>query len=105
MGQEVCQIPPLLTFMPKVSKLLAHSIGRTEVTLNKAHVVLPIIENMLKFSEEVVLESDMVSPIKLQRLDEISTRVSSRTRIRGTDVTKLVNMLQDANEQQQPTSW
>ena len=86
-------------------KLLPHSLGRIEVTLNKAYIVLPITENVLRFSEEVVLQSDMVSPIKLQRLDEISTRVSSRTRIRGTDVTKLVNMLQDANEQQQPTSW
>jgi len=86
-------------------KLLPHSLGRTEITLNKAHIVFPIIENMLKVSEEVVLQSDLVSTINLQRLDEISTRVTSRTQIQGTDVTKLVNMLQDAKEQQQPTSW
>ena len=47
-------------------KLLPHSIGRTEVTLNKAHIVLPIIENVLTFTEEVVLLSESPSPINLQ---------------------------------------
>ena len=62
------------------------------------------IGNVLTFAEESVLQSDLPLPINLQRLDEISTRVTSRTQIQGTDVTKLVNMLQDAKEQRQPTS-
>ena len=86
-------------------KLLPHSIGRTEVKLNKAHVVLPIIENVLKFAEESVLQSDLSSAINLQSLNEISTRVASRTQIQGTDVTKLVNILQDVKEQQLQTPW
>ena len=86
-------------------KLLPHSIGGTEVTLNNAHIVLPIIENVLKFSEEVVLQSETPSPIYLQRLNEISTQVASRTWMQGTDVTKLVSVLQEVKGEQQQTSW
>jgi hypothetical protein len=30
-------------------KLLPHSLGKTEVQLNRAHIVLPILENVLQF--------------------------------------------------------
>jgi hypothetical protein len=33
-------------------KLLPHSLGRTTVTLNKAHIVLANIDNLLNLKEE-----------------------------------------------------
>jgi len=64
----------------------------------KAHIVLPIIENMLTFAEEVVLQSELPLPIDLQHLNEISTRTASRTWMQGTDVTRLVSVLQDSKD-------
>jgi len=58
-------------------KFLPHSLGKTTATLNKTHIVLPINENILKVSEETVLQSDNPSSVNLQRLDEILVRVFS----------------------------
>ena len=80
-------------------KLLPHSIGKTEVEINRAHIVLPIIENVLTFSEEVVLQCEPSAPIDLQHLNEISTRTASKTWIQGTDATKLVNVLRESEQQ------
>jgi hypothetical protein len=86
--------------------LLPHSLGKTEVTLNRAHIVLPILENVLQFSETVMLQPNMVSPINLQRLDGISMQISSRNHMRGTEVTRLINTLLDADDgQKQQVSW
>jgi len=52
-----------------------------------------------------VLQSETPSPIYLQRLNEISTQVASRTWMQGTDVTKLVSVLQEVKGEQQQTSW
>ena len=86
-------------------KLLPHSIGRTEITLKKAHIVLLIIENVLTFNEEVVLQSEPGLPINLQHLNEISTRTASRTWMQGTDVTRLVDAIQDHKDGRQQTYW
>ena len=55
-------------------KLLPHSLGKTIIHLAKAHIVLPNIERILNFSEESLLQSDMVQPIDLQRIDRILER-------------------------------
>ena len=39
-------------------KLLPHSLGKTTVNLVKTHIALPNIENIVKFSEEGVLQMD-----------------------------------------------
>jgi len=76
-------------------KLLLHSLGKRTVTLTKTHTVLPIVENISKSSEEVVLQAEVTSSVASQRLDEISTRVTSRSHTRGAEITKVVNTLQD----------
>lgn len=87
-------------------KLLPHSLGKTTVTLNRAHIVLPIIDNLLKFSEEAVLQSGTTfSSMDFQRLDEISTRVASRIQMRGTEVTRMVSAIRSADVQPQFVSW
>jgi hypothetical protein len=86
-------------------KLHPHSIGRTTVNLAKAHVVLPNIENVLKFSEEVVLQPNAASAVNLQRLEAIASRVTSRNQLRGTDVARMVDALTMDGTDGQPRSW
>jgi len=86
-------------------KLLPHSVGKTTVSLTKTHIVLPIVENILQSSEEIVLQPDMTSSVTSQRLDEILTRATSRRHLRGAEVTRVVNTLLDEDVPQQPTSW
>ena len=47
----------------------------------------------------------MISPVNLQRLGEISNRVTSRSHARGAEVTKVVNVLRDTDTHRQPVSW
>ena len=86
-------------------KLLPHSLGKTTVSLNKAHIVLPVIETMLTFTEEVVLQSNPSSSVNLQRLDEISARVTSRSQMKGAEVARIVSIFQDADVPQHTISW
>jgi len=67
--------------------------------------VLPIIDNILTFSEEAVLQFKPSSSVTLQRLDEISARVASRSQMRGVEVAKLVTVFQDADVPQQTVPW
>jgi hypothetical protein len=73
-------------------KLLPHS-GRTTVTLSKAHIVLPNVENILHVSEENMLQPNIDQPTHLERLDEILERATSRSLARGLDVNKILNTL------------
>jgi hypothetical protein len=52
-------------------KLLPHSLGRTTINLTRAHIVLPNVDNILNFSEENLLQSDMIQPVDLQQIDGI----------------------------------
>ena len=87
-------------------KLLPHSLGKTTVSLNKAHIVLPVIETMLTFSEEVVSQSNPSSSVNLQHLDKISALVASRSQMKGTEVARLVSIFQEeADVPQHTISW
>ena len=83
-------------------KLLPHSLGKTTVTLTRTHIVLPNIDDILHFSEEGVLQSDVNLPAKLQRLDEILVRATSRSHTRSTQVARIVTALRDAEVHRQP---
>jgi hypothetical protein len=86
-------------------KLLPHSLGKTTVNLHYTHIILPSIEKIPKFSEEVVLHFDATSPVHLQHLDEISVRVTSRSQMRGAKVTRVINAFRDADVHHQPMPW
>ena len=83
-------------------KLLPHSLGKTVITMSKAHIVLPTIENALHPSEESVLQSITGQPADLQRLDDILVRAASRSRVRGIEVTRAVGTLQGTKASQPP---
>ena len=84
---------------------MSHSLGKATVTLNKPHIVLPSIENILHFSEESLLQSDTVQPLTLQHLDGIVEGETSRSHTRGTDMIKITNTLRGEDKYQQSTPW
>ena len=86
-------------------KLLPPSLGKTTININKTHIILPIIDTILTGFEETVLQSELPSSITLQRLDEISARVNSRSQMRGADVTRFVSVLQNADVHHHAVSW
>ena len=86
-------------------KLMPHSSGQTEVTLTKAYIILPNVENLLKSSEEIMLRPQVVSVESLQRLDVIATRTASRNQLRGTDVPRMMEVLQRTEPSRQPELW
>jgi hypothetical protein len=50
-------------------KLLPHSLGRTLAGLNKTHIVLTNIDNILKPGEQELLQIHLNSPIHLREID------------------------------------
>jgi hypothetical protein len=64
-------------------KLLPHALGRTTVNLTRTQIVLPNVENILKFSEEGLLQPDTIQPESLQELDRIAERTTSRSIMSG----------------------
>ena len=83
-------------------KLLPHSLGKTVITMSKAHIVLPAIDNVLHPSEDSVLQSITGQPADLQRLDDILVRAASRSHVRGIEVTRAVGTLQGTEASQPP---
>jgi hypothetical protein len=61
----------------------------------RARVVLQNVDNILRFSEENLLQTDAVRPMELQHLDSLIERVASRGNARGLDVNKATIVLQD----------
>jgi len=74
-------------------KLLPHSLGKTTVNLVKTHIALPNIENIVKFSEEGLLQMKDTYPVNLEPLEGIVERVTSRGYTRGIDVSKAMTAL------------
>jgi hypothetical protein len=74
-------------------KLLPHSLGRTTVHLSKTHIALPNIGNIVKFSEEGLLQTNDTYPVDLGPLEGIVERVTSRGYARGIDVSKAITAL------------
>jgi hypothetical protein len=75
-------------------KLLPHSLGKTTVNLVQALVVLPNVENILRFSEESLLQTDAIRPMELQHLDGLIEQVASKGNARGLDVSRVTTVLQ-----------
>lgn len=86
-------------------KLLPHSLGKTTISLRRTRITLPAVDTMLTFSEGTVLQSQTSLPVDLRRLNEISTRVASRSRMRGGEVHRIVSVLRDADRNQHTLSW
>jgi hypothetical protein len=55
--------------------------------------VLPNIESVLNFSEEVLLQPDVIQPVELQHFIEILERATAISFTQGIDVNKIVTSL------------
>jgi hypothetical protein len=87
-------------------KLLPHSMGRTTVNLDDAHIVLPNIEQILNFAEEDLLQTNVHGQaVDLHHLDDLVEREDSRSYTRGVDATKIFTTLRSEQVAQPSTSW
>jgi hypothetical protein len=86
-------------------KLLPHSVGKLTVALTKTHIMPPNVEKILHNSEENVLQLTATQPLDLQRPDDILIRATSRSHVRGVEVNKIIDVLQDADIPHQSLPW
>ena len=86
-------------------KLLPHSLGKSTVALIKTHIIPPNVEKILHNSEENVLQFTATQPTDLQRLDDILIRATSRSHVRGAEVNKIIDVLQEADTSRQSLPW
>jgi hypothetical protein len=87
-------------------KLLPHSMGRTTINLNNAHIVLPSIEDILNFDEADMLQTNRhAQAVDLHRLDELVERADSRSNTQGIDTAKIMTTLREEPVKQKEISW
>ena len=66
--------------------------------------MLPNIEDILHFSEENLLQTEVQHSVKLQHLDDIVERATCRGYTQGLDVSKVVNALRSRGIDHSPSS-
>ena len=86
-------------------KLLPHSLGKSTVALTKTHIIPPNVEKILHNSEENVWQFTATQPMNLQRLDDILIQATSRSHVRGAEVNKIIEVLQEADTSRQSLPW
>ena len=69
-------------------KLLPHSFGRSEVTLNKTHFKLPDVNNILSDMELEMLQPHFQESAALNLVDTVIERATSRRAMSGLESTK-----------------
>jgi hypothetical protein len=74
-------------------KLLPHSLGRTLIGLNKAQVVLPNIDVILKPDERDMLQARFGAAASLQKVDGLIMEATRNSDRPGLDVTTVLNNL------------
>lgn len=75
-------------------KLLPHSLGLTAVGLNKAHLILPSIGNILKTYEQALLQEHSNDLTTLQTTETVIQRATGRVARPGLDVVEISRTLQ-----------
>jgi hypothetical protein len=77
----------------EVFKLLPHSFGRSEATLNKTHIKLLNVDDILKSMERELLHPQPQEPAVLHLVDAVIKRATSRSTASGFDVKHIVRQL------------
>jgi hypothetical protein len=87
-------------------KLLPHSLGRTIVGIDKAHIVLPDINNILKVEEQDLLQSHPDPQVAGQAIEDIIRREIKIVHHRGVDVNQVMEELRATRPQEvSTTKW
>jgi hypothetical protein len=77
-------------------KLLPHSLGRLTVSLNKTHIVLPNIDDILNVDERELLQNHSHALADLRPVKNIIERATSRSTRPGLDVSRLTTTLRNS---------
>jgi hypothetical protein len=87
-------------------KLLPHSLGRLTVSLNKTHVVLPNVDDILNIGERELLQNHPHALADLRPVENIIERATSRSTRPGLDVSRLTTTLRNtAGEESTLLPW
>ena len=91
----------------EIFKLLPHSFGRSEVTLNRTHIMLPNIHDILNSLERELLQPSFKEPVAMQLVNAVIERATSRSTASGFNVKHIIRTLHDEQQQHQPStlSW
>jgi hypothetical protein len=84
--------------------LLPHSLGITLIGLNKAHIVLPDIEDLLSLDEQSLLQRQPNSSATLHKLDTIMHRATTLTHQPELDVSRILEALKTEKQEETSTS-
>jgi hypothetical protein len=84
-------------------KLLPHSLGRTVMGLNKAQIVVPNIDAILKPDEQEILQTHQNSPIRLDGINNIISESARNSERRSFDVTRVLDNLQASGPRIHPS--
>jgi hypothetical protein len=78
--------------MQTTFKLLPHSLGRTSITLNKTHITIPDVENMLRVNEKDLLETHLSEHVDPREVDAVTERAVSSSSTAGLDVNRVFTL-------------
>jgi hypothetical protein len=73
-------------------KLLPHSLGRLTVNLNKTHIVLPNVDDILNVDERELLQNHSHTLADLRPVENIIERATSRSSRPGLDVNQITTV-------------
>jgi hypothetical protein len=85
-------------------KLLPHLLGRTIVGIDKAHIVLPDINNILKVEEQDLLQSHPDPQVAGQAIEN-NIRRATKIAHQGVDVNQVMEELRATRPQEASTKW
>jgi hypothetical protein len=88
----------------EVFKLLPHSFGKSEITLNRTRIELPNIYNIFNSSDQELLLPESKEPDALRLLDAVIERAASRSATSGVDVKHIIKTLRDEQQQYLPST-
>jgi hypothetical protein len=84
-------------------KLLPHSLGRTFVGIDRAHIVLPDINDILKSEEQELLQNHPDPHAAGQAIDAIIRRETTIAHHQGIDVNRMMEELRATRSQEATT--
>ena len=92
MELDSCWIQQHVTYVQTTFKLLPHSLERTSITLNKTHITIPDVENMLRDNEKDLLQTHLSEHVDLREVDAVIERGVSTCSTAGLDVNRFFTL-------------
>jgi hypothetical protein len=86
-------------------KRLPHSLGRLTVNLNKTHIVLPNVDDILNVDERELLQTHPHALADLRPVEIIIERATSRSTRPGLDMSRITTVLRRTQLEKNPLCY